>query len=48
MLKMGYTYQELDQIDKAQLSLSNVSKNYPNSTAANLAQKRLQELKRLR
>ncbi len=48
MLKMGYTYQELDQIDKAQLSLSNVSKSYPNSTAANLAQKRLQELKRLR
>ncbi len=48
MLKMGYTYQELGQIDKAQLSLSNVSKSYPNSTAANLAQKRLQELKRLR
>ncbi len=48
MLKMGYTYQELGQIDKAQLSLSDVSKNYPNSTAANLAQKRLQELKKLR
>lgn len=48
MLKMGYTYQELGQMDKAQLSLSNVSKSYPNSTAANLAQKRLQALKRLR
>ena len=48
MLKMGYTYQELGQLDEARLSLSNVSKNYPNSTAANLAQKRLQELKRLR
>ncbi len=48
MLKMGYTYQELGQIDKAQLSLTNVLKSYPNSTAANLAQKRLQELKRLR
>lgn len=48
MLKMGYTYQELGQIDEAKLSLSNVSKSYPDSTAANLAQKRLQELKKLR
>lgn len=47
MLKMGYTYQELGQLDEARLSLSNVSKNYPNSTAANLAQKRLQDIKRL-
>lgn len=48
MLKMGYTYQELGRLEEAQLSLSNVSKSYPNSTAANLAQKRLQEIKRLR
>jgi tol-pal system protein YbgF len=47
MLKMGYTYQELGQLDEARLSLSEVSKNYPNSTAANLAQKRLQDIKRL-
>jgi tol-pal system protein YbgF len=47
MLKMGYTYQELGQLDEARLSLSDVSKNYPNSTAANLAQKRLQDIKRL-
>ncbi len=47
MLKMGYTYQELGQLDEARLSLSNVSKSYPNSTAANLAQKRLQDIKRL-
>ena len=45
MLKMGYTYQELGQIDEARLSLSNVTKSYPNSTAANLAQKRLRTLK---
>ena len=48
MLKMGYTYQELAQMDKARSSLQNVSKSYPKSTAANLAQKRLQELNRLR
>jgi tol-pal system protein YbgF len=48
MLKMGYTYQELGQLDEARLSLANVSKNYPDSTAASLAQKRLQDLKRLR
>jgi len=47
MLKMGYAYQELGQIDEARLSLSDVSRYYPNSTAANLAQKRLQDIKRL-
>lgn len=47
LLKMGYTYQELGQNDKARQSLNEVVLNYPNSTAARLAQKRLQDLKQL-
>ncbi len=45
LLKMGYTYQELDQNDKARMSLNEVVLKYPNTTAARLAQKRLQDLK---
>ncbi|HEC19113.1 MAG TPA: tol-pal system protein YbgF [Gammaproteobacteria bacterium] len=45
LLKMGYTYQELGDNDKARRSLNEVVMNYPNTTAARLAQKRLQELK---
>jgi tol-pal system protein YbgF len=45
LLKMGYTYQELGQEDNARMSLNNVLMNYPNTTAARLAQKRLQDLK---
>lgn len=47
MLKMGYTYQELGQIDRARQSLNNVITSYPNTTAASLAQKRLQDIKLL-
>ena len=47
LLKMGYTYQELGDIDKARMSLNNVVMNYPNSTAASLAKKRIQDLKRV-
>jgi tol-pal system protein YbgF len=47
ILKMGYTYQNLGQIDQARQSLNDVVKNFPNTTAANLAQKRLQDLKLL-
>ena len=47
LLKMGYTYQELGQYDKARSSLNDVVMNYPNSTAASLAKKRLQDLKQL-
>lgn len=47
MLKQGYTYQELGQNDKARATLSNVISSYPNSTAARLATKRLQDLKQL-
>ena len=47
LLKMGYTYQELGQNDKARMSLNEVVLKYPNSTAARLAQKRLQDLKQL-
>jgi len=45
LLKMGYTYQELGQADMARKALNNVVTNYPNTTAASLAQKRLQDLK---
>jgi tol-pal system protein YbgF len=45
LLKMGYTYQELKQYDKARSSLNEVVMNYPNTTAASLAKKRLQDLK---
>jgi len=45
LLKMGYTFQELDQNDNARISLNKVVTNYPNTTAARLAQKRLQDLK---
>ena len=45
LLKMGYTYQELGDHEQARLTLNSVVTQYPNSTAANLAQKRLQDLK---
>ena len=45
LLKMGYTYQELKQYDKARSSLNEVVMSYPNTTAASLAKKRLQDLK---
>ena len=45
LLKMGYTFQELGQNDNARMSLNKVVMNYPNTTAARLAQKRLQDLK---
>jgi len=47
LLKMGYTFQELGQNDNARMSLNNVVMNYPGTTAARLAQKRLQELKQV-
>lgn len=45
MLKMGYTYQELGELDKARATLNDVVTIYPTSTAARLAQKRLQDIK---
>lgn len=45
LLKMGYTYQALGDNDRARLSLNGVRMNYPDTTAARLATKRLQELK---
>ena len=44
LLKLGYTYQALGDNDKARLSLNSVRMNYPDTTAARLAGKRLQEL----
>lgn len=45
LLKMGYTYQALGDNDRARLSLNSVRMNYPDTTAARLATKRLQEFK---
>jgi tol-pal system protein YbgF len=47
LLKMGLAYQELKQYDLASQTFNQVTSSYPNSTAASLAGKRLQELKRL-
>lgn len=47
MLKMGYTYQELGDINKARMALNNVVLNYPNTTAASLAKKRIQDLRQV-
>jgi tol-pal system protein YbgF len=45
MLKVGYTYHELGDLEKARETLNRVISTYPESTAARLAQKRLQALK---
>lgn len=46
MLKLGYTEYELDQWQQARATLQNVTKRYPNSTAAQLAQTRLQRMRK--
>lgn len=45
MLKMGYTYQELGDHEKARVLLNDVIRTYPTTTAASLAKKRLQDFK---
>lgn len=47
MLKMGYTYQELGDDEKARVLLNDVIRDFPASTAASLAKKRLQDFKLL-
>ena len=47
MLKMGYTYQELGDQEQSTVLLNEVIKNFPDATAAKLAKKRLQDLKRI-
>ncbi|MBL4763053.1 MAG: tol-pal system protein YbgF [Gammaproteobacteria bacterium] len=41
LLKMGYTYFELQQMDEAKVTLETLIKRFPNSTVARLAEKRL-------
>ncbi len=46
MLKLGYTYYELRQFPQATQMLEELRKLYPKSTAARLAEKRLQRIRR--
>ncbi len=46
MLKLGYTYYELSKFDEARQVLQNLQKFAPNGTAARLAGKRLNRMKR--
>lgn len=45
LLKVGYIHDELGQKDKAREVLTDLTKNYPNSTAAGLASKRLERMR---
>lgn len=46
MLKMGFSYQELGKTEDAEAVLGNIITMFPDTTAARLAQKRIQDLKR--
>ncbi len=46
MLKLGYTYYEKKQYSKARIMLSELGKRYPNATAARLAGKRLDRMRK--
>jgi len=46
MLKLGYTYYELHRFDDARSILNQLRKKYPKSTAARLAGKRLDRMRR--
>lgn len=45
MLKLGYTYQELDETESARKVFEDIIKQYPGSTVERLAQKRLLAIK---
>ena len=45
LLKVGYIHDELGQKDQAREVLTNLTKQYPNSTAAGLAAKRLERMR---
>jgi tol-pal system protein YbgF len=45
MLKIGYSYHELGQLAEAQSSLENLRVRYPGTTAAQLAEERLQRIR---
>ena len=44
-LKVGYIYDEMGETEKARQALSDLVSNYPTTTAARLAQERLQRIK---
>jgi TolA-binding protein len=44
LLKIGYSYHELGQIDKAKATLEDLKNRYPDTTAARLAEERLQRI----
>ena len=46
MLKLGYTYYELKQYSQAKAVLQELRKLHPNSTAARLAGKRLDRMRK--
>jgi len=46
MLKKGFSFYELGEWEEARNSLTELTKKYPKSTPAHLAQKRLQKMKR--
>lgn len=46
MLKMGFSYIELGKTDDAEAVLSNIVTMFPDTTAARLAKKRIQDIKR--
>ncbi|MCP4877041.1 MAG: tol-pal system protein YbgF [Gammaproteobacteria bacterium] len=46
LLKLGYTYYELKQFPKAKSILQDLGKRYPNTTAARLATKRLDRIRK--
>jgi tol-pal system protein YbgF len=46
MLKMGFSYQELGKTEDAEAVLSNIVTMFPDTTAARLAKKRIQDIKR--
>jgi tol-pal system protein YbgF len=46
MLKLGYTYYEKQQYNKARIMLNELRKRYPKATAARLAGKRLERMRK--
>ncbi|MGH8524150.1 MAG: tol-pal system protein YbgF [Gammaproteobacteria bacterium] len=45
LLKIGYSYHELGQVDQARTSLESLRVRYPGTTAARLAEERLQRIR---
>lgn len=46
MLKLGYTYYEKEEYNKAKIMLNELRKRYPKATAARLASKRLERMRK--